>query len=73
MKVAKRLYTLAEASIYLSRSEWTIGDMARKGILPYIQDRDRKFIDIRDLDNWIRANKKREDLKRKIFPDKFSS
>ena len=73
MKIAKRLYTLAEASIYLSRSEWTIGDMVRKGILPYIQDRDRKFIDIKDIDNWIRANKKRDDLKRKIFPDKFSS
>jgi hypothetical protein len=73
LKVDKRLYTLAEASIYLSRSEWTIGDMVRKGILPYIQDRDRKFIDIKDLDNWIRANKKREDFKRKIFPDKFSS
>ncbi|MFZ3137441.1 MAG: helix-turn-helix domain-containing protein [Thermodesulfovibrionales bacterium] len=73
MKVSKRLYTLEEAGVYLGRSEWTVGDMIRKGILPYIPDRDRKFIDLNDLDKWIRENKKRETLKTKIFCDNFSS
>ena len=73
MKVCKRLYTLEEAGVYIGRSEWTIGDMVRKGLLPYIPDRDRKFIDLKDLDKWIRENKKRETLKARIFSGDFSS
>jgi hypothetical protein len=72
-KIMKRLLTIAEAGVYLGRSEWTIGDMVRKGLLPYIPDRDRKFIDLKDLDRWIRENKKRETLKARIFSDNFSS
>ena len=73
MTPGKRLFTLEQAGIYLGRSEWTIGDMCRKGILPYIQDRDRKFIDVKDLDEWIKANKRKEDLRKKYFSPQFSS
>ncbi len=65
--IAKRLYSIEEAGIYLSRSSWTVGRMTRKGVFPYVLDGKRKFIDIRDLDKWIKANKKREELKKKLF------
>jgi len=65
--IAKRLYSIEEAGIYLSRSAWTVADMARKGLFPYVLDGKRKFIDIRDLDKWIKANKKREEIKNKLF------
>lgn len=54
---AKRLISIKEAGIYLSRSPWTIAEMVRCGKLPYVRDGKRKLLDIRDLDKWIDGNK----------------
>lgn len=57
-KPEKRLYSIKEAGVYLGRSEWTVAEMVRCGRLPYIPDGKRKFLDVRDLDNWIERMKK---------------
>ncbi len=60
IKVIKRLLTIKEAGIYLSRSQWTVAEMVRTGKLPYISDGKRKFLDIQDINHWIDINKRQD-------------
>lgn len=53
----KRLISIREAGIYLSRSPWTVAEMVRAGKLPYVRDGKRKLLDLKDLDKWIDENK----------------
>ena len=56
--VPKRLLTLKEAACYLGRSVWSVRELIWKGSIPYIQDRRKQYLDIRDLEIFIEAHKK---------------
>jgi len=56
-RIAKRLYSIQEAAVYLGRSTWSVREMIWAGKIPYIKDGKRIFLDIRDLDDWIEKNK----------------
>jgi excisionase family DNA binding protein len=51
--------SLAEASEYLSVSDWSIRAMVWRGDLPHIRLGKRILIDSRDLEAWIDKSKVR--------------
>lgn len=53
----KRLYSVPEAAFYLGRTVDALREMIWAGKLPCVQDGRRKFLDIRDLDEFIDRNK----------------
>ena len=55
----KRLYTLKESANYLGRSEWSMRELIWAGRIPIVRvEGGRKiFLDIEDLNNFIRQNK----------------
>jgi len=55
----RRLVSLAEASEYLSVSDWSIRAMVWRGDLPHIRLGKRILIDSRDLEAWIDKSKVR--------------
>lgn len=55
--IAKRLFNLKEAALYMGRPVWGIRSLIWAGKLPYIQDGRKQFIDVRDLDSYIEQNK----------------
>ena len=57
--VVKRLYTIKEASVYLGRPVSGVRTLLWKGLLPYIQTGRVQYIDVRDIDGYVEANKKR--------------
>jgi len=59
-RITKRLLSIREAGIYLSRSPWTVAEMVRSGRLPYVSDGKRKFLDIQDINHWIDSNKRQD-------------
>jgi len=57
--VTKRLYSIREAAVYLGISTWSVRKMIWAGKIPYIKNGKRILLDIRDIDEWIDANKTR--------------
>jgi excisionase family DNA binding protein len=49
----RRLVSLADASDYLSVSDWTVRQMVWRGDIPHVRLGKRILIDARDLDGWI--------------------
>lgn len=58
--IAKRLYTVSEASYYLGRSVNAIREMQWAGKLSYIKDGKRILFDVRDMDRWIESHRQTE-------------
>ena len=59
----KRLFTLAEAGIYLGRSPCAVRSLAWSGAIPTVRNPvvgSKMYFDIRDLDRWIESNKMME-------------
>ena len=55
--LAKRLYTIPEAAIYLGRSPGAVRSLIWSGKLPAVRDGKRILVDIHDMDRWVEANK----------------
>lgn len=55
--IAKRLFTLKEASLYLGRPVSGVRTLIWNGRLPYLQEGRKMFIDIRDMDAFIDRSK----------------
>jgi predicted DNA-binding transcriptional regulator AlpA len=55
--VKPRLLTVAQAAIYLGRTEKAVYNMKARGVLPTVQGDNRITFDIQDLDQWIQNNK----------------
>ena len=57
--LAKRLYTLDEAAIYLGRSYWSVRELVISGKIPRVQDEGGRkiFLDIADLETFIEHHK----------------
>lgn len=55
----KRLYNLEEASVYLGRPIFSIRGLIWKGVLPFVRDGRRMYLDLVDLDEYITKNKLR--------------
>ncbi len=55
--VAKRLYTLKEASIYLGRPVFSVRTLIWNGALPVIRDGRKIYLDVCDMDSYIEKNK----------------
>lgn len=57
--LTRRLMRTREAANYLGSSMWKIRRLVQQGSLPYVSDSDggRWLFDVRDLDNYIDANK----------------
>lgn len=55
----QRLYPLKEAARHLGRSEWSMRELIWAGKIPVVRtEGGRKiFVDIEDLDDFIRQNK----------------
>jgi excisionase family DNA binding protein len=56
-RLRKRLYTIAEAAVYLGRSPWAVRSLIWTGKLPAVRDGKRVLVDIHDLDRWIEVSK----------------
>ena len=54
---SKRLLTVAEAAIYLGRTDNAIREMIRSGKLKAVKTDGHVMLDIRDLDAFIEAGK----------------
>lgn len=55
--VKPRLYSVEEAATYLGRTKEAVEHMIGAGKLPVVRADRRVFLDVRDLDRWIDANK----------------
>jgi len=53
----KRLYSVAEAAIYLGRSPWSVRRLIWSGELPEVRAGRRVHLDIKDMDAFIEKNK----------------
>lgn len=58
----KRLYTEAEAAIYLGRTLWGMRELRYGGKIDFIPSGRHKYFDVQDLDAWIEKNKTRNNL-----------
>lgn len=56
--IAPRLLTVEQAAIYLGRTKDSVQHMAAIGKLPVVRTDRRVFLDRKDLDAWIEANKR---------------
>jgi len=57
----KRLYSLAEAAMYLGRSTWSVRRLIWNGDLPQIRAGGRVHVDVQDMDAFIEKHKVVED------------
>jgi len=55
--VKPRLLTAEQAGVYLGRTKEAVEHMIAAGKLPVVRADRRIFLDVRDLDCWIDANK----------------
>ena len=55
--VHKRLYSVAEAAMYLGRSEWAVRRLIWAGELPEVRTGRRVHVDLHDLDRFIERHK----------------
>ena len=55
--VKPRLLTAEQAGVYLGRTKEAVEHMIAGGKLPVVRADRRIFLDVRDLDRWIDANK----------------
>ncbi len=53
----KRLFTLREASVYLGRTLWGMRELVWAGKISIVRDGKRMFIDIQDLEAYVKKNK----------------
>jgi len=60
-RVAKRLYSIPEASEYLGRSIWSVRRLIWAGQLPSVKTGRRVHIDLHDMDSFIDRHKVMED------------
>ena len=58
-ELTRRLLRTREAAYYLGSSMWKIRRLVQDGLLPYVSDSDggRWLFDVKDLDEYIDANK----------------
>lgn len=54
--IPKRLYTLPEAAHFLGRSVWSIRSLIWDGKLSVVKTGRKQYIDIKELDDFIRRN-----------------
>ena len=57
LSLQKRLYSIPEAAVYLGRPASSVRHLIWKGRLPCIPEGKRLFLDIQDLDSYIKTNK----------------
>lgn len=59
--LAKRLFTLSEASDYLAVGVWKLRRLIWTGEIPCVQDAKaaRILLDVHDLDRWVEAHKQK--------------
>ncbi len=56
-QLPKRLYSIAEAAVYLGRSTWSVRRLIWSGDLPEVRAARRVHVDVRDLDDFIDRHK----------------
>jgi excisionase family DNA binding protein len=56
--IQPRLLTIAQAAVYLGRTEKAAYHMVASGQLPAVRSDSRVMLDRLDLDAWIEANKR---------------
>ena len=55
--ILPRLLTVEQAAIYIGRSKEAVQHMISSGKLPTVRSDRRVFVDVEDLDGWIREHK----------------
>ena len=55
--VRPRLLTVEQAAVYIGRSKEAVQHMVSSGKVPTVRSDRRVFIDVEDLDRWIREHK----------------
>jgi excisionase family DNA binding protein len=58
--IRPRLLTVDQAAAYLGRSKAAVEHMVASGKLPTVRADRRVFVDVEDLDRWIREHKQAE-------------
>lgn len=55
--LSKRLYSLPESANYLGRTLWSMRELVWRGSIPIVREGKRIFVDVVDLEEYIRRNK----------------
>jgi excisionase family DNA binding protein len=55
--VRPRLLTVDQAAVYIGRSKEAVQHMVSSGKVPTVRSDRRVFVDVEDLDAWIREHK----------------
>jgi excisionase family DNA binding protein len=55
--VRPRLLSVEQAAVYIGRSKEAVQHMVSSGKIPTVRPDRRVFIDVEDLDRWIREHK----------------
>jgi len=57
VRLKPRLMTVEQAAVYLGRTKEAVEHMIAAAKVPVVRADRRVFLDVRDLDRWIEANK----------------
>jgi excisionase family DNA binding protein len=55
--IRPRLLTVDQAAVYIGRSKEAVQHMVASGKMPTVRSDRRVFVDVEDLDAWIREHK----------------
>jgi excisionase family DNA binding protein len=55
--IRPRLLTVEQAAVYIGRSKEAVQHMVASGKVPTVRSDRRVFVDVEDLDAWIREHK----------------
>jgi excisionase family DNA binding protein len=55
--IRPRLLTVDQAAVYIGRSKEAVQHMVSSGKVPTVRADRRVFVDVQDLDRWIREHK----------------
>ena len=55
--IRPRLLTVEQAAVYIGRSKEAVQHMVSSGKMPTVRADRRVFVDVEDLDGWIREHK----------------
>lgn len=59
--IIPRLLRIQDVARYLSATNWFVEELLRNGKLRFVVAGKRKVVDVKDVDEWIEAQKKHEE------------
>ena len=67
--IIPRMLRIQDVARYLSATNWFVEELLRNGKLRFVVAGKRKVVDVKDVDDWIEAQKKQEEPARLLTDD----